>query len=97
MDVDNMISLAALLVVAVGLLGGAVWKMVTRSEDKLREDVKAVQGAVKAAQKENTDAHAGIVDRLEAGFKEVNRNHQAGFREINNNFISRANVALIPK
>ena len=78
-DVDSLITLAALVVLIVGLSAAAVWKIVTRTEDKLREDIKA---AVKAAQEENREAHTGIVTRLEGGFKEVND----GFKELNRNF-----------
>ena len=74
-DVDNLIALAALVVLIVGLSAAAVWKIVTRTEDKLREDVNA-------AQEENREAHKGIVTRLEGGFKEVND----GFKELNRNF-----------
>ena len=74
-DVDNLIALAALVVVIVGLSSAAVWKIVTRTEDKLREDAKT-------ALEENREAHKAIGTRLEDGFKEVN----AGFRELNSNF-----------
>ena len=75
MDWDNLIPFAALVVAIVGLSAAAVWKIVTRTEDKLRDEIRE-------AQRENETAHAGIVTRLEDGFKEVNR----GFRDLNSNF-----------
>lgn len=66
MDWDNLIPFAALVVAIVGPSAAAVWKIVTRTEYELRDEIRE-------AQRENETAHAGIVTRLEDGFKEVNR------------------------
>ena len=55
-DVDNLIALAALVVLIVGLSAAAVWKIVTRTEDKLREDVKAAQEENKGSTQGDRDS-----------------------------------------
>ena len=54
----DWIPLAALVVATVGLSGAAVWKIVTRTEDKLRDEIRE-------AQAKNEKAHDGIVTRVD--------------------------------
>ena len=54
----DWIPLAALVVAAVGLSGAAVWKIVTRTEDKLCDEIRD-------AQAKNEKAHDGIVTRVD--------------------------------
>lgn len=54
----DWIPLAALVVATVGLSGAAVWKIVTRTEDKLRDEIRD-------AQAKNEKAHDGIVTRVD--------------------------------
>ena len=75
----DLIPLAALVVGVVGLSAAAVWTIVTRSEDKLRDEIRDTHA-------KNETAHARIVTRLEDGFRETNRDVKDGFREVNSNF-----------
>lgn len=54
----DWIPLAALVVATVGLSGAAAWKIVTRTEDKLRDEIRD-------AQVKNEKAHDGIVTRVD--------------------------------
>ena len=54
----DWIPLAALVVATVGLSGAAAWKIVTRTEDKLRDEIRE-------AQAKNEKAHDGIVTRVD--------------------------------
>lgn len=54
----DWIPLAALVVATVGLSGAAAWKIVTRTEDKLRDEIRD-------AQAKNEKAHDGIVTRVD--------------------------------
>ena len=54
----DWIPLAALVVATVGLSGAAAWKIVTRTEDRLRDEIRE-------AQAKNEKAHDGIVTRVD--------------------------------